>query len=149
MCRFLIGTFFFSKFVCTFRLYYCLKNFDTFMIIKSIKKNIIYILMFLIYQIITYVYEINYSNPLPYLNFIIYFLTFLLIKDTLSKTKHLLQIIPFLHGPTPIIRLFTVHGYLKYYCTCSIKSGDFQFSIFSDISVCRCLFLQYGFMPER
>jgi len=57
------------------------------MLIKLFKENIIYLLLFIIFIIISFVNKILSSNPIPYINTLLYFITFLLLKDLLRVTK--------------------------------------------------------------
>jgi len=52
-----------------------------------IKKYFLVILIFLFLYILLYILNINDNNPLPYFNIFIYFITFLIIKESLKNTN--------------------------------------------------------------
>jgi len=51
------------------------------------KKYWFYFFIFIFYQSLLYINEINLNNPIAYLNFIIYFITFLLVKEAIALSK--------------------------------------------------------------
>ena len=51
------------------------------------RKYWFFILIYLFYQGLLYINKINLNNPITYFNFLLYFLTFLLIKDSLFRAK--------------------------------------------------------------
>lgn len=51
------------------------------------KKYWIYISVYILYQLILYLQGLNSNNPIPYFNFVIYFISFLLIHAALEKTE--------------------------------------------------------------
>jgi len=57
------------------------------MIWSLFKKYWFYLFIFLFYQSLLYVNKINLNNPIAYLNFIIYFITFLLVKETIQLNR--------------------------------------------------------------
>ncbi|OGB69174.1 MAG: hypothetical protein A2Y94_07815 [Caldithrix sp. RBG_13_44_9] len=56
------------------------------------KKNIIYLIIFLIFIIVLYLDKTFSSNPIPYINTTLYFFTFLIVKDLLKITKFNIEI---------------------------------------------------------
>ncbi len=81
------------------------------------KKNISFFLVFLVYQILIYINQINTTNPIPYLNFIIYFIIFLFIKDSYNKTKF---------NRTIVILFFLFFGYLSIILSLSILTINIE-----------------------
>ena len=81
------------------------------MLIEFFKFNWIYILLFFGYHLFLYINRLNTNNPIPHLNFIIYFLSLLLIKDTLNKTKFNKQL---------VLSFFIFYGYLSVILSLSI-----------------------------
>ncbi len=51
------------------------------------KKYLAVFIFFLFIQLFSFLKHLNSNNPLPYLNLIVYFLTFLVIRETLPKTR--------------------------------------------------------------
>ena len=57
------------------------------MIWSLFKKYWFFLFIFLLYQTLLYINKINLNNPITYFNFIIYFITFLFVKETIAQSK--------------------------------------------------------------
>ncbi len=52
-----------------------------------IKKYWVIFILFVLYQLVLFYFGLNSKSPIPYLNFIFYFSSFLLIHESLGKTR--------------------------------------------------------------
>ena len=57
------------------------------MIWSLLKKYWFFLFIFFFYQSLLYINKINLNNPIAYFNFIIYFITFLLVKETIPSSR--------------------------------------------------------------
>ncbi len=74
-------------------------------------------LVFLVYQILLFVNKMNGSNPLPYLNFIIYFMTFIIINETLKFS---------IFNKIISILFYLLYGYLAIFMSLSILARNIE-----------------------
>lgn len=101
------------------------------MIIEFLKKYWFFIVLFSVFQLFLYLNQLNLKNPIAYFNFVIYFITFLLIGESLSKTRFNKQVIY-------IFYLF--YGYLSIFLSLTVltrKNPDIDYYVFlySDVIV--------------
>ncbi len=71
------------------------------MLKSCFKKYWLIIVLFALYQLALYYFKINDKNPLPYINFLFYFSTFLLIRENLPLTqldKNIVYLFFFFYG---------------------------------------------------
>jgi hypothetical protein len=76
------------------------------MLKNILKKYWIFIFIFIFFHAYSFVLGLNDESLLPYLNFIIYFLTFILIRETISKTalnKNIVYLFYLLFGYLSIV----------------------------------------------
>ena len=79
-----------------------------------IKKYWIYISVYTLYQLVLYIQGLNSNNPIPYLNFIIYFVSFLLIHAVLDKSEFnsiIVKLFYYFYGYLSIIVLIASFGF--------------------------------------
>ena len=80
-----------------------------------LRKYWFVITIFITYQCFLYLNRINLDNPIGYINFILYFITFLIIRETLSWTKL---------NKTLVFLFYYFYGYLSIFMSLAVLTRN-------------------------
>ena len=95
------------------------------------KKYWFFLLIYLLFQSLLYINKINLNNPITYFNFILYFITFLLIRDSLFRTKfnkHISNLFYLFYGYLSIVMSLSV-------LTRNIEKYSIVFYVYFDLII--------------
>ena len=95
------------------------------------KKYWFFLLIYLLFQSLLYINKINLNNPITYFNFILYFITFLLIRDSLFRTKfnkHISNLFYLFYGYLSIVMSLSV-------LTRNIEKYSIVFYVYFDLVI--------------